>query len=154
MGDGLRRTDTSIVPLDAITAAVPAESNFYVCGPTPMQEAIVQGLRAWGVAEERVWVEFFGDAPLAAVDATAQEVIFDRCSRVVLWSDPATTLLDLASEHGIEIPYSCRSGSCGTCAVRVLAGSVGYLRSPAAPVAPDTCLTCIAYPLEATVLDV
>lgn len=153
VGDGLRRTDAPIVPLGAIAAAVPADSDFYVCGPTSMQEAIDHGLRAWGVAEDRIRLEFFGDAPLLAVDAAVQEVVFDRCSRVVLWSDPATTLLDLASEHGIEIPYACRSGSCGTCAVRVLAGSVGYLRGPAAPIAPDTCLTCIAYPLEATVLD-
>jgi ferredoxin len=63
------------------------------------------------------------------------------------------SLLDLAAKHGIAIPYSCRSGSCGTCAVRVLFGSVGYLRKPSAPVAAESCLTCTAYPLESTVLD-
>ena len=32
------------------------------------------------------------------------------------------TVLDAALKAGIELPYSCRKGVCGTCAGRVLAG--------------------------------
>lgn len=151
--DGLRRTDSPIIPMSALRSAAAGDDQFYVCGPPAMQAAIVDGLMAWDVPEPRIRLEFFGSAPAVTVPAVAQEVVFDRCARAVLWSDPATTLLDLANQHGIEIPYACRSGSCATCAVRLLAGSVGYVRTPSAPVAPRTCLTCIAYPLEATVLD-
>ena len=31
-------------------------------------------------------------------------------------------LLDAALLHGIELPYECRAGQCGTCRVRVIAG--------------------------------
>jgi NAD(P)H-flavin reductase/ferredoxin len=31
-------------------------------------------------------------------------------------------LLDAALMHGIELPYECRAGQCGTCRVRVIAG--------------------------------
>jgi NAD(P)H-flavin reductase/ferredoxin len=34
------------------------------------------------------------------------------------------TLLDAALMNGIDMPHDCRSGICGTCRVRVLAGSV------------------------------
>ncbi|MGZ8227008.1 MAG: 2Fe-2S iron-sulfur cluster-binding protein [Methylococcaceae bacterium] len=33
-------------------------------------------------------------------------------------TDENTTLLELAEAHGIEIDYSCRSGSCGECEVK------------------------------------
>ena len=33
-------------------------------------------------------------------------------------------LLDAALLNGVEIPYDCRSGYCGTCRVRVLDGRV------------------------------
>lgn len=151
--DGVLRCDRATVPIEAVTEALAPEDEFFICGPPAMQEAIVAGLERFGVDRPRIRVEYFGDGPSAAVDAPAQEVIFDRRSRVVLWSDPSSTLLDLALEHGIEIPYSCRSGSCGTCAVKVLAGAVGQVRAPAAPITSGSCLACISYPLESTVLD-
>ena len=35
-----------------------------------------------------------------------------------------STLLDLAEKNGVLIPYGCRQGLCGTCATRVLSGTV------------------------------
>ena len=35
---------------------------------------------------------------------------------------PGHTLLDSLEEIGIDAPYSCREGICGTCEVRVLEG--------------------------------
>jgi ferredoxin len=36
----------------------------------------------------------------------------------------AESLLVFAESHGIDIPYNCRVGQCGTCATRVLDGEV------------------------------
>ena len=35
-----------------------------------------------------------------------------------------STLLDLAERNGVQIPFGCRQGQCGTCATRVLSGTV------------------------------
>lgn len=59
------------------------------------------------------------------------------------------TLLAAARRAGVGVPYSCRSGSCGACAARLISGEVAYPRGrPAGLVvaagATDTVLLCQA----------
>jgi ferredoxin len=42
-------------------------------------------------------------------------------------SDGATTILHSAEAAGIELPSSCRNGTCRTCLCRVVRGQVRYL---------------------------
>lgn len=37
-------------------------------------------------------------------------------------SEPGSTLLDAASAAGVQLPYSCKTGRCGTCKCKVLDG--------------------------------
>ena len=41
-------------------------------------------------------------------------------------ADPARTLLQSADDAGIELPSSCRNGTCRTCLCRLRAGAVAY----------------------------
>jgi len=50
------------------------------------------------------------------------------------WNIPVAageTLLDAAECNGIELPYVCRSGTCGACAVKLTAGEVSMAASHA-----------------------
>ncbi|GBF89585.1 ferredoxin [Raphidocelis subcapitata] len=61
-----------------------------------------------------------------SVSVSAFKVTFklpDGSSKTVDCSDD-TYLLDAAEEAGLDLPYSCRSGSCSTCAGKVEAGTV------------------------------
>ncbi|MDS0283391.1 2Fe-2S iron-sulfur cluster-binding protein [Haloarcula onubensis] len=59
-------------------------------------------------------------------------------------------VLDAARAAGLCLPYGCRTGACGTCTGRVLAGSVTHDRPPRALKRRHRddgyVLTCIATP--------
>ena len=81
-----------------------------------------------GVDESRITEESFGESSRPAdssqvVGRAAPTIEFVR-SKKICESPNGATLLDVAEANGVQIPYGCRQGQCGTCATRVLCGTV------------------------------
>ena len=60
--------------------------------------------------------------PAASASASASTVRF-TVSSIVVRGGPDETLLDIAETNGVPLASSCRSGTCGTCKLRVTSGT-------------------------------
>lgn len=63
---------------------------------------------------------------------------------------PGERTLEAAEGSGIDLPFGCRIGVCGTCTGRVLSGEMRHVESPRGLRERDSregyVLTCIAVP--------
>ncbi len=135
--------------------------QFYVCGPPAMMQVLVPALAEWGAPIADIHYEAFGPAsvklpgaPAVTASAVAAvDVRFQRAGRTLTWDARDASLLDFAERHGVEVESGCRSGGCGTCETRLLAGTVQYEHAPDHDVAPGYCLLCVGRPSSALVLE-
>jgi len=154
---------TGRVTRELLAGFVPdlARRRVHLCGPAPMMAAVQEVLAGLGVLELQVLIESFG-VPVAEIEAVLAagpplveaSVTFRRSGRTVRLAPPQT-LVDAAEAGGVKLDYSCRSGTCGTCRVRVLKGTVAMARHDAllaADEAEGTVLACQARPTSPEVL--
>ncbi|MBP9087653.1 MAG: 2Fe-2S iron-sulfur cluster binding domain-containing protein [Kofleriaceae bacterium] len=141
------------IDVDLLRRTLPAgRHTFYVCGPPPMMASLVPGLRAWGVPADDIFQEAFGPASVR-IDHVATsapldqlQIVFKTSGRTLTWDGNDSNLLDLAERHNIAVASGCRTGSCGSCEVRLLAGTVRYAAKPDHDIAPNHCLLCVGSP--------
>ncbi len=140
--------------------------HVYICGPYTMNDEAEAALLAAGVPESRIHIERFGVAPQAggAVVHQAQPgdaeqakvvIIRDGLRREIDFQKDQPSILDAASAAGLEVPFSCTSGVCGTCRAKLVEGQVRMERNFAldkAEVAGGFILTCQAHPVTERVV--
>lgn len=131
-----------------------ARYRVHLCGPPPMMEAVRGMLLELGVSKTQIKTEAFGtdqrkpasvvgpmtgivgvdwpstaaqkanglpSAPVVAGKAPAVTFTLSRKSAPL---PPEKTVLEAAEEVGVNIAYSCRVGTCGTCKSKLASGSV------------------------------
>ena len=115
-GDAAQKLDMA-----ALLANPQAGTHLYVCGPQGFIEYVLGTAKAQGWPQAQLHVEYFS---AAAVDTTGDQP-FDvkLASSGKVFTVPAgTTVIKVLLDAGVEIPYSCEEGVCGTCLTRVVEG--------------------------------
>ena len=114
-----------------LAAAVPeiASHRAHICGPPAMMDAVKSALIGLGMAEEQIKTEAFGtikrDPTAKGGPSTAiAGNVFFQASNTSAPVFVGATILDAADEAGIFIDNACRSGTCGSCRVKLASGSV------------------------------
>ncbi len=105
--------------LAAVLADADPDAHLYICGPGGFIDFVVARAREVGWAEEQLHVESF-TAPVLH-DTAPFEVTAAR-SGVDLTVAADQTLLQALLDAGVDVPYSCESGICGTCVTPVAEG--------------------------------
>lgn len=96
-------------------------ATVYCCGPIPMISGVRVDLPASQARE--LHFERFSAAPI--VDGKPFEVELKRSDRV-LHVPADQSALDVIREVKPDVAYSCQQGFCGTCKVRLLAGTADH----------------------------
>jgi len=149
------------VSVDLFKRILPSNAaHFYICGPPPMMQSLVEGLLGWGVEQKQIHYEAFGPASIKSTASTQPpvasaskfEIEFSRSDKRCVW-DGHSTLLEIAEANGVRIDSGCRAGNCGTCITAVRQGSVDYPKKPGTSIEAGSCLACVAIPVSNVVLD-
>lgn len=62
--------------------------------------------------------------------------------------DGQFSMLEALDENGFDMPYSCRGGNCGACAVKLISGEVEEIQTPVYDAAEGEVLTCSVIPVS------
>lgn len=112
-------TGGQFLDLASIVAAAPEGAHFYCCGPAPMLAAFESATAILPL--ERVHVEYFTAKAEAAMEGGY--IVELARSGVELVVPQGISILEVVTNAGIDVAYSCTEGICGACETRVISGT-------------------------------
>ena len=109
---------------------VSANTEIFICGPTPMMQNVEQSLQKLNVPKTQVHLEYF-TAPVD-LNAPSEPVGSKKASlTIILDGDevvtellPDESILEAALRINLDAPYACQGGSCCTCRALLVEGKV------------------------------
>jgi 3-ketosteroid 9alpha-monooxygenase subunit B len=126
--------------LATVFTAAGTERESFVCGPGPFKDAAVAALRTLGFGKSQIHLEIFNSlhanpfdtaaappTPATNSDITvAAEVAIDGEVHCIDWPTDVPLVQHLLA-CGIDAPFSCQEGECGTCLATVSSGKARML---------------------------
>jgi ring-1,2-phenylacetyl-CoA epoxidase subunit PaaE len=127
-------------------------SVHYICGPKDLKDTIRNSLMELEVPSSAIYVEEFQ----LVIDPKEFDGVQDSTVTVnfhgelnEIFVPKGRSILDVALDNDIEIPYSCQTGNCNTCKAKLKEGQLKMigLTKEREDLAQDEFLLCCSYPL-------
>ena len=129
-------------------------THVYFCGPENMIQEFTMAAKTYGYPSGNIHFERF--APPAKKEQQAFKVYLQQHGKQ-LEVTANSSLLDTLLQNGIQVPYSCRVGGCGTCEIKVEEGEIAHFDSfltEAQQCSQRTMLSCVSRGKGSLVLDI
>ena len=127
--------------------------TYFLCGPKEMIHLVKDLLKANGVAESDILFELFTIEETGAIETgkegeTALTIVVDD-EEYNYKMDSKKTVLEVALENDLDVPYSCQGGICSSCIARIKEGKAEMRKNQIlteGEIAEGLILTCQAQP--------
>lgn len=115
--------------IKTILAELNYQVEYYICGPYPFMQLVEETIRSFSEDPLKIHKEhFFIPNQETVFDHTVlpdREIILHvKNEEKVLTVKSGKSILQASLENGIQVPYSCTEGQCGTCRAKLLSGEV------------------------------
>lgn len=129
------------------------DSAHFICGPEPLKNEIRNTLAKLKIPNSSIFVEKFEKV----IDSTEFELIKNSNVKIKFKGENSEifvpigkSILDVALDHDIEIPYSCQTGDCNTCKAIIQEGKAKMLglSKKRDDLSENELLLCCSFPLS------
>lgn len=156
------RLSKSLIPvlLKEYSTEKKEEQLFYTCGPYDYMRMVIYGLEEQEISSGQIKKENF-DVSIPVIrseppDKESHKVLLtigeEKHRLSVQYPE---TILQAAQKKGIQLPYSCNAGRCGTCVAKCTQGKVWMSVNEVltdGDITKGLVLTCTGYPVYGDVL--
>ncbi|MFC1460361.1 1,2-phenylacetyl-CoA epoxidase subunit PaaE [Microvirga arabica] len=140
----------------------------FICGPQDMMLGVAKSLEEHGLDKRKIKFELFatstpGRRPRKLEEEQARNhkdlceatIVIDGRARTLSFEKGTASVLDAATQEGLELPYACKGGVCSTCRAMLVEGEVDMDANFALEdyeIARGYILTCQSYPVSDRIL--
>ncbi len=128
-------------------------ASYYLCGPEEMISNVSDVLKQKGVTDNKILFELFtteDTGPVTtAVEGEVELTILVDDEETTFTMDNKKTVLEVALENDLDVPYSCQGGICSSCIARIVEGKAEMRKNQIltdSEIDEGLILTCQAQP--------
>ncbi len=149
--EGRINKDRALKILETLTSLQSAKH--YICGPIGLKESVKTALNTYGIGENYIFSEDFElvKDPKDFENIQTQNIKLKFGNEEVdLEIIKGNSILESALDAGIELPYSCQTGSCSTCKGKLISGEAKMigLTKKRDDLLSNEYLVCCTHPLS------
>lgn len=141
------------VTQDQLASLLPdLNADVFLCGPAGFMQSMRDHFNELGVPDGQIRQELFGPASQPKTESIDADipVKLSVSNSDLVWNPSKSSLLEAIEDAGVDAPFSCRSGSCGTCLTKVLQGKLDHPTGTAFETDEGEALICCAMPLSSS----